>query len=129
MKVFAYAAVFALFASAAAAQDAPKFFSETYPTHALDEAMALEGALKGEEAALDNKTRQLISLAVAAQIPCEYCIHAHMRQARAAGATEAEVREAVAAAANVRHWSTVLNGMDYDVEAFEEELNAMVPLN
>lgn len=129
MRVFAYAVVFAFVASAAAAQDVPKFYSETFPSHALDEAMALEKALGSDEAALDAKTRQLISLAVAAQIPCEYCIHAHMRLARSAGATEAEVREAVAAAANVRHWSTVLNGMDYDVEAFEEELNAMAPLN
>ncbi len=43
------------------------------------------------------------------------------------GATEAEVREAVAASAHVRHWSTVLNGMAYDFEAFKAEIDGQYP--
>lgn len=129
MRTFAFAAVLTLLASASAAQEAPTFFTETYPTQALDKALALDGALSGDEAALDEKTRQLISLAVAAQIPCSYCVHAHKRSAEAAGATEAEVREAVAAAAMIRHWSTVLNGMEYDLDAFKAEYDEMVPMN
>jgi len=129
MKRFVLATAFAVIASASAAQEAPKFLSETYPSHAINQALALDGTLSGEEAALDAKTRQLISLAVAAQIPCDYCVHAHTRRARAAGATDAEIREAVAAAAMVRHWSTVLNGMGYDLDAFKKEYNELVPLN
>ena len=116
-------------AGTATAQDAPEFLAETYPQHALDEAMALNGALGGEEAELDAKTRELISIAVAAQIPCEYCVYGHTKRAKAAGATEAEIREAVAAAAMVRHWSTVLNDMAYDFEAFKTEYDKLVPTN
>jgi AhpD family alkylhydroperoxidase len=60
---------------------------------------------------------------VAAQIPCRYCVYAHMKGARAQGASEAEIREAVATAADVRQWSTVLNGMNYDFEAFKAEID------
>ncbi|MDN3558171.1 carboxymuconolactone decarboxylase family protein [Halomonas maura] len=107
------------------AQDAPKFYTETYPAHALQPAMEAQGALNGEEAVLDAKTRELIGLAVAAQIPCSYCSYAHTASARAAGATDDEIREAVALAAQTRHWSTVLNGMQYDLEEFKSEFDEM----
>ncbi|MGR3627583.1 MAG: carboxymuconolactone decarboxylase family protein [Limimaricola sp.] len=108
-------------------QGPPEFFRSIYPEHAFDEAMALYGALGNEEAELDAKTRELVALAVAAQIPCEYCVYAHMKNARSAGATEGELREAVATAANVRMWSTMLNGMDYDFEAFRAEHDELMP--
>lgn len=68
------------------------------------------------------KTKALISLAVAAQIPCTYCIWADTQSARLAGATDEEIREAVAMAALTRHWSTVFNGMQVDFETFKKEL-------
>lgn len=109
----------------AAAQDAPKFFTETYPEHALPSALEARGVLEGEQAALDAKTRELIGLAVAAQIPCAYCSYAHTKNARAEGASEAEIREAVATAATTRQWSTVLNGMQYDLDAFKAEYDEL----
>ena len=81
--------------------------------------------LEGEGAALDAKTRELVSLGVAAQIPCSYCVYAHTSKARALGASEAEIREAVAAAATTRQWSTVLNGMQYDLQAFKDEYDEL----
>jgi len=77
----------------------------------------------GEDAKLNAKTRELIALGVAAQIPCKYCIYVHTKNARANGASEGEIREAVAMAAHVRHWSTVLNGMAYDYDAFTAEVD------
>jgi AhpD family alkylhydroperoxidase len=68
------------------------------------------------------KTKALISLAVAAQIPCQYCIWADTRDALAAGATEDEVHEAVAIAGLTRHWSTIFNGYQVDFETFKQEL-------
>ncbi len=121
-----FAAV-ALAAGSAIAQDAPPFFEKTYPEHALDDAWSLYGTLGNDEAAIDSKTRELIALAVSAQIPCQYCVYAHAKNARNAGATEAEVREAVATAANVRMWSTVLNGMAYDFDTFKAEHDAIAP--
>ena len=124
------AAIVLLSAASAAAEEAPKFFSETYPEHALDSAMAWYGTLQNDEAALEPKTRELIALGVAAQIPCDYCVYAHAKGARAAGASEAELREAVATAGAIRNWSTVLNGMAYDVEAFKAEFDKIsVPSN
>ena len=106
-------------------QEPPAFYKNTFPEHALADKLKAEATLIGDNAHLDDKTRELIALAVAAQIPCEYCVYAHNKNARAAGASEAEIREAVATAAHVRHWSTVLNGMGYDFETFTSEVDKM----
>lgn len=113
----------------ATAGEPPKFFQDTYPEYALKSALEARAILEGEGAELDAKTRQLIALGVAAQIPCAYCVYAHTKKARAAGATEGEIREAVATAATVRQWSTVLNGMAYDFEAFTEEVDGIQTSN
>ena len=114
------------FATTVLAQEPPKFYFDTYPEHALKSRLEAEEVLMGKDAKLDAKTRELIALGVAAQVPCVYCIYFHTKSARAAGANEAEVSEAVAMAAHVRHWSTVLNGMGYDFEAFKAELDEML---
>ena len=75
---------------------------------------------------LDAKTKELMGLAVASQIPCEYCIYFHTAAAKANGASDEEIREAVAMAAIVRHWSTVLNGMQVDREGFKKEVDTML---
>jgi len=77
---------------------------------------------------LDGKTKELIGLAVSAQIPCQYCIYFHTAAAKANGANAEEIREAVAMAAIVRHWSTVLNGMQVDVAAFQRETDTVLRL-
>jgi AhpD family alkylhydroperoxidase len=78
--------------------------------------------------ALDGKTKQLIGLAVAAQIPCQYCIYFHTAAAKANGASDEEVQEAVAMAAITRHWSTVLNGMEVDLSAFKKDTDTVLQL-
>jgi AhpD family alkylhydroperoxidase len=123
MRNLILAAALALFAVASFAQQPPQFFRDTYPTHALESALDAMAVLQGNDALLDAKTRELISLGVAAQIPCSYCVYFHTKSARAYGASEGEIREAVATSATVRQWSTVLNGMAYDLEAFKAELD------
>ncbi len=75
--------------------------------------------------ALNGKTKELIGLAVAAQIPCAYCVYFHTRAARLNGATDAEIREAIGMAAVTRHWSTVLNGTGQDMAEFRREADAI----
>jgi AhpD family alkylhydroperoxidase len=75
---------------------------------------------------LDGKTKELIGLAVSAQVPCQYCIYFHTAAAKANGATDEEVREAVAMAAIARHWSTVLNGMQIDLASFKHETDTVL---
>lgn len=76
--------------------------------------------------ALDGKTKELIGLAVSAQIPCHYCIYLHTKAAKLNGATDQEIGEAVAMAAISRHWSTVLNGMQVDTATFERETDEIL---
>ncbi|HET6284349.1 MAG TPA: carboxymuconolactone decarboxylase family protein [Polyangia bacterium] len=76
--------------------------------------------------ALPPKVKELIGLAVAAQIPCRYCIFAHTEFAKLGGATEVEVGEAVAMAAITRHWSTFLNGIQTDETKFRGEVAKIV---
>ena len=78
--------------------------------------------------ALSGKEKELIGLAVASQIPCTYCIYFHTQAAKLNGASDAEVREAVAMAAISRHWSTVLNGMQVDQAQFRQETDAVLGL-
>ena len=76
--------------------------------------------------ALSGKTKELVGLAVAAQIPCQYCIAFHTEAAKLNGATDQEIREAVAMAGIVRHWSTVLNGSLIDETKFRAEVDQIV---
>ena len=80
------------------------------------------------ETKLNGKTKELIGLAVAAQIPCTYCIYFHTAAAKANGATDQEIGEAVAMAAISRHWSTVLNGMQVDLAAFKNDTDTVLKL-
>ena len=77
-----------------------------------------------ENTALPAKTRELIGLAVAAQIPCRYCVYYHIKAASAAGASQEEIREAVHQASLTRHWSTILYGNQYDLETYKAEIDA-----
>lgn len=79
-----------------------------------------------KETRLDNKTKELIGLAVAAQVPCEYCIMFHTEVARMNGASEQEIQEAVGMAAVTREASTLLNGMMVDKAQFKKDLDRMV---
>lgn len=79
-----------------------------------------------EETALPPKVKALIGLAVVSQIPCSYCIWADAASARHAGATDEEVREAVAIAATERFWSTMLNGLEIDLDQFKAEFGPLV---
>jgi AhpD family alkylhydroperoxidase len=86
---------------------------------AFDEMSAIE---LSPDTALPGKTKELIGLAVAAQVPCRYCVYAHTQFAKVNGANDRELREAVAIAAITRHWSTVLNGMQIDEQTFAKEM-------
>lgn len=95
---------------------------KTYPKSAVAGAWAMtKGLLTDKNNALEPKVKSLINLAVAAQIPCQYCTWVETKFAKEQGATDEEVAEAVAQAAYVRHWSTVLNGMQIDLETFKTE--------
>lgn len=78
-----------------------------------------------DKTALNAKAKALIGLAVAAQIPCTYCIFEDTEAAKRAGASQEEIAEAVAISALTRHWSTVYNGMQIDLDTFKKEMGGM----
>lgn len=104
------------------AGDAPKFMKQTYPNQALEGAWSDWQAVFGKDGEVSQKNKELIALGVAAQIPCQYCVYAHTLFAKKYGATDAEIKEAVAVASLVRQWSTVLNGSAYDMKEFKAEM-------
>jgi AhpD family alkylhydroperoxidase len=106
----------------------PTFF-KMFPESGIPGAWAeFKTVQLNPKTALSGKEKELIGLAVAAQIPCSYCIYFHTAAAKANGATDAEVREAVAMAAISRHWSTVLNGMQVDPASFRQETDTVLRL-
>lgn len=54
------------------------------------------------DGALDRKTKQLIAVAVAHVTQCPYCIKGHTEGAALAGATDAQIMEAIWVAAEMR---------------------------
>jgi AhpD family alkylhydroperoxidase len=116
MRTLLASAGLALLAAAsvpsASAQEAPEWMKQTLPDQALKPHWDENLAVMNPTGALDGKTKHLIALGVAAQIPCEYCVYAHTKAAKAAGATDAQIKEAIATAALVRFNSTMLNGSD-----------------
>jgi len=107
------------------ADEPPNFMKQSYPEAALKAAWEEQKAVFNPNGAIDGKQKRLIALAVSAQIPCEFCVIAQSMRARKAGATEEEIKEAIAVAALMRKWSTVLNGYDkYTLEQFKADIGA-----
>lgn len=106
----------------------PSFF-KLFPEAGIPGAWAEFKAVQlNSKTKLDGKTKELIGLAISAQIPCQYCVYFHTAAAKANGATDEEIREAVAMSAIVRHWSTVLNGMQVDLADFKRETDMILRL-
>ena len=105
------------------AQDAPDFMKRTFPKQGLNAAWEEHQEIS-KDGTLDAKTKHLIGLGVAAQIPCDYCVYYHTKAAESEGATQDQIKEAIAAAALTRKWSTVLNGSNYDVSDFKSQVDA-----
>jgi AhpD family alkylhydroperoxidase len=99
---------------------------KVYPDHMLASAWEWFKATQSPDGTIPRKYLELISLGVASQIPCDYCIYAHTTTAKMLGATDAEIQEAVASAAETRHWSTVLNGADVHIDEFKKEWDGIL---
>ena len=107
------------------AQEPPAWMKQTLPDQALKPLWDTYLAVLNPTGALDGKTKQLIALGVAAQIPCAYCVYATTKAAKAAGATDAQIKEAIATAALVRFNSTMLQGSGYDLQKFQQEVDRL----
>lgn len=104
----------------------PEFLREL-PAPALPGAWREFKDLKlSPETVLPAKSKALIALAVAAQVPSRVCIVAETEFAKLAGASEAEIAEAVGMAAITRNMSTLLNGQQLDERGFRADIDRLV---
>jgi len=104
----------------------PQFFIR-FPEAALPGAWEEMKTLQlNPNTTLPGRTKELVGLGVASQIPCKYCIYAHTEFAKLNGASDAEIGEAVAMAAITRHWSTYLNGIQTDETKFRGEIAKII---
>ena len=95
-------------------------FIEMHPKAVQPAADAYYKAVEEEvfNGAIPLKYAQLVALSASVAMKCEYCIPAHTSFAIAAGATEEEIKTAVAIAADVALNSSMLYGTQFDMDEF-----------
>lgn len=102
-------------------------FLKQYPESAISGAWKEMKAVQFSNAtALTGKLKELIGVAVASQIPCQYCNYFHTQAAVLNGARANEVQEAIAIASSTRHWSTYLNGVQMDEATFNKDVQQIM---
>jgi AhpD family alkylhydroperoxidase len=73
------------------------------------------------ESRIPAKHRELVGLAVAANIKCPYCLLFHKNAAKMHGATEEELAEIAFLASYTSRWSSMIHGQHYSYETFAKE--------
>jgi alkylhydroperoxidase/carboxymuconolactone decarboxylase family protein len=63
-----------------------------------------------KEGVLSVKIKEIIAVAVAVTTQCSYCIDVHTKKARAAGATDAELAEAILVSAALKAGGSMTHG-------------------
>ncbi len=103
----------------------PQIF-DAVPEYALPSLWESFKTITGPNSDLEPKYKELISLSVAAQIPCSYCVFFHTEMAKAHGATQQEIEDAIAQGAFTRQMSMIIQGSQIDLEEFKKEIQQMM---
>jgi len=103
----------------------PSFY-DAMPDSALPGAWQMQEQLELSETALDNKTKELVGLAVASHIKCKYCIYFHTRGAKLFGASKQEIREAIAMGGLTVLFSNNVTGTQTDFDMFKREVDRVI---
>jgi AhpD family alkylhydroperoxidase len=104
----------------------PGFFRVTSDAALPGVWSEMKGLQLNPSSSLTGRTKELIGLAVSAQVPCRYCVYAHTEFAKLNGATEADVAEAVAVGGLERHSSAYLFGSQIDENELRADVSRMV---
>jgi AhpD family alkylhydroperoxidase len=101
----------------------PEFFQRV-PDYLLPTEWASFKSLQlSDQTAIPNKYKELIGLAISGATRCRYCCYFHTEAARLFGATEEEITETAMIAKNTMGWSTYLNTLQFDYDAFVNEFD------
>ena len=76
----------------------------------FDAWLYLNNIVGRDDGAIPKKYRELIAIAVAVTTQCPYCIEAHAKAAKAAGATREEITETAFVAAALRAGGAATHG-------------------
>jgi AhpD family alkylhydroperoxidase len=101
----------------------PEFF-RSVPDYLLPTEWASFKSLElSDTTAIPNKYKELIGLAVSGATRCKYCAYFHTEAAKLFGASEDEITETALIAKNTMGWSTYLNTLQFDYDAFVTEFD------
>ncbi|QZP38496.1 carboxymuconolactone decarboxylase family protein [Halobaculum magnesiiphilum] len=99
----------------------PGFFGDMHRDDLVNEWPTFKRMALGETT-IPAKYKELINLAVAANLKCPYCIHFHREAAKLHGATDEELTELSFLAGYTPRYSSMLHAQEYDLDQFEEEV-------
>jgi len=101
----------------------PEFFQRV-PDYLLPtEWGSFKSLMLSDQTAIPNKYKEMIGLAVSGATRCRYCAYFHAEAARLFGATEDEITETALVAKHTMGWSTYLNTLQFDYDAFTAEFD------
>lgn len=92
------------------------------PDATLEEEWHLFKTVRLDAGAVPNKYRELIGLSIAAATNCRISAVMHAELARANGATEDEIEDALHFAKSCMGWNTYMNGTEINPEQFKGEM-------
>ncbi|MCZ7392327.1 MAG: carboxymuconolactone decarboxylase family protein [Candidatus Methanoperedens sp.] len=96
-------------------------FMKALPKEVLVQEWPLFKKYNFEETEIPAKYRELMGLAVAANIKCPYCTLFHKGAAMMNGATEEELAETAFLASYTARWSAIIHAQHYDYDTFARE--------
>lgn len=99
----------------------PGFF-KGIPRDVLTKDWALMKKYQLGKSEIPAKYRELIGLAVAANIKCPYCQLMHKAMSKFYGATDEELAETAFLASMTARWSAMLHAQHYDYQRFRKEV-------
>jgi AhpD family alkylhydroperoxidase len=88
--------------------------------------MDMKGIQLNKSSAIPGKYKELIGLAVSAQVPCRFCTYFHTAAAKLNNANDIEISESIALAASARRWGAFLTGTQVDEGKYKNEINKML---
>ena len=93
-------------------------FNKMYPKATAADAAAYFGAWNKifSQGPIPMKEARLAAISASAAMKCEYCITAQVHLAKAAGATDDEIKAAIFIAAEVARFSTLLYGNEFGMD-------------
>ena len=93
-------------------------FNKMYPKATAADAAAYFRAWNKifKEGPIPMKEARLAAISASAAMKCEYCITAQVHLAKAAGATDDEIKAAIFIAAEVARFSTLLYGNEFGMD-------------